>query len=282
MQDLFDRMDPSVMTAAARIARTEKRPFALGVNGDRISGESLHYIKRALSDMAYPKTPATGVGADEQRAVRELLDEYLIHLDYKNPEYGIARQLFAKNSVPVNQATVLNEMQSVLDKPTGGERVSPFLGVLGRGKDALLKRSTGSPRYKELSDVLDPQQMAAVDRLRSEMQRDAELARLSHEGVAPAMETLRVGELKNIRAPSLIDAKVSMLNTLLNRMEGTGGAAVEGALARMMLPKSSGGNPTKLGALMQAYRQNPQGWAGPFVKRVAPPLTASSFGDQSD
>ena len=61
------------------------------------------------------------------------------------PGYQQAQQVFAAASPPVNQAKVLGAMQQVLTQPLGvGERAGPFMTALGRGENALLKKSTGA------------------------------------------------------------------------------------------------------------------------------------------
>ena len=79
LQDLFSRMPKSVFADAAEIARGQGRTFTLGKN---VSGESLHYIKRALADIVYAPPTRSKIGADLQRTYGEVLEKYLslIHI----------------------------------------------------------------------------------------------------------------------------------------------------------------------------------------------------------
>ena len=184
LKNLFDRMPQGTLNDAMQIAKIEDKPFALtkvkgkpiSVNvGDSLTGQQMHYIKRALADKAYGSEAATGLGADAQRAVKGLLNDYVTAFETNIPVYGEARRTFADLSAPVNQAQVLKEMVSILEKPGGGERITPFLNVLGRGETAMLKRAggRGAPRYTALEEALSPEQIGVVRNVAKELETNA-------------------------------------------------------------------------------------------------------------
>lgn len=173
---LFKRMPQGTLKKAADIARMEGKQFTVqGANDARlISGENLHYIKRALSDIANQPAATSGIGRDTQSAARGVLEDFIGAFENRVPVYETARKTFSAQSAPVNQAKVLQAMQDVLSGQGGAERVTPFMNVLGRGEQALLKRSTGFPRYDDIGQVLAPEQMRAVKRVESELLRELE------------------------------------------------------------------------------------------------------------
>ena len=147
-------------------------------------------------------------------------------IDVKNdiikavPGYEIAQQTFAAMSPPVNQARVLGAMQDVLTQPLGvGERAAPFMTALGRGEQALLKKSTGFARYSELSDVLTPSQMQVVGEIKSDLMRDANIAKQAKVGVE-AMKTILETNKSKFRAPGFMSVKVTLANEMLSVLEG--------------------------------------------------------------
>jgi hypothetical protein len=239
MMDIFERMPKGTLEAAANIARMDGRPFVIGkytpaqqvpsglldssgnpilvnvpAQYPKITGESLHYIKRALSDISNAVDPAKGIGRDSQNSARGVLSDFLSDLENRVlPVYGSARTTFAAKSAPVNQSKVLSEMQNVLAKETGGERVQPFLNVLGRGEQALLKRSTGFPRYEsgDLANVLTQNQMGTVNRVAGELRRDAELGRRATEGSESAQEILKKNML-GFQLPNVLQKEVTVTN----------------------------------------------------------------------
>ena len=237
------RMPEGTLASAANIAKMEGRPFIMGKttapvmqptgvldaagnpvmreipgNTAELTGESMHYIRRALSDIAYG-SPATGVGRDAQMAARNLLDDYLKVFESKVPEYGQARAIFSDLSVPVNQAQVLKEMASVLEKPGGGERVGPFLNVLGRGETAMLKRAggKGAPRYEALSEVLTPDQLKAVRTVADQLAAEASIGKQISAGQELATKLLK-DELPNYRLPNIFNVIATTANKVLDTL----------------------------------------------------------------
>lgn len=241
---LISRMPEGTLAAAANIAKMEGRPFVLGKTtpgkmvempgqfdvagrpvmiqqaGEtaEITGESLHYLKRALSDIAYG-SPTTQVGRDTQLAARTLLGEYTKVFETKVPEYGQARQIFSNLSAPVNQAQVLREMVSVLEKPGGGERIGPFLNILGRGEQAMLKRAggRGAPRFESLSEVLTPEQLAKVKEVAKQLETEAALGSQISQGQQRASDLIK-DELANHRIPNPLNSLVAVANRVLEML----------------------------------------------------------------
>lgn len=244
LASVIARMPDGTLAQAANIAKMEGRPFIMGkttparmvetgvldatgkpvmreVPGEtaNITGESLHYIKRALSDIAYGPTATTGAGRDTQLAARSLLDDYVKVFETKVPEYGQARSTFSALSAPVNQAQVLKEMVLVLEKPGGGERIGPFLNVLGRGEQALLKRAggRGGARFEALTEVLTPEQLAKVKDVARQLETEAAVGLQISQGQQRATELLKE-ELPNYRLPNIFNVLATTANKVLDTL----------------------------------------------------------------
>lgn len=241
---VISRMPDGTLAKAAEIAKMENRPFIMGkagagtpiATGDvdmfgkpimitpgakagNMTGETMHYIKRALGDVAYGPTATTGIGQDAQRAARTLLDDYVKVFETKVPEYGQARQIFSDMSAPVNQAQVLKEMVSVLEKPGGGERIGPFLNTLGRGEEAMLKRAggRGGPRFEALNEVLTPDQLKVVKEVAKELETQASVGKQISQGQQRATELLK-DELPNYRLPNVFNVIATTANKFLDTL----------------------------------------------------------------
>jgi hypothetical protein len=148
-----------------------------------------------------------------------LLDDYLKVFESKVPEYGQARAIFSDLSAPVNQAQVLKEMASVLEKPGGGERVGPFLNVLGRGEEAMLKRAggKGAPRYEALSEVLTPDQLKAVRTVADQLAAEQSIGKQISAGQELATKLLK-DELPNLRVPNIFNVFITTANKFLETL----------------------------------------------------------------
>ena len=261
LADVISRMPSGTIESAAKIAKMEGRPFIMGkttaagmeetglldaagkpimreVAGDtsKITGESLHYLKRALSDVAYGPPAAAGIGRDTQMAARGLLNDFVNVFETKIPEYGQARRTFSELSAPVNQAQVLREMVSVLEKPGGGERITPFLNVLGRGEKAMLKRAggQGAPRYESLSEVLTPEQIAKVREVAKQLETEAAIGAQITAGQQRASDLIKE-ELVNHRIPNPLNNLVAIANRLLETLGAKVGKSTVAKLAEASL-----------------------------------------------
>lgn len=242
LTSVFSRMPEGVLGKAKELAKMEGRPFIMGetkapamaptgvldargrpvmkeVPGTqaKITGESLHYIKRALSDIAYAPPSATGIGRDAQEAARGLLKDYLTVFESKVPQYAQARQTFSDLSAPINQAQVLKEMASVLEKPGGGERIGPFLNVLGRGEQAMLKRAggRGAPRFEALDEVLTPEQLTRIREVAKQLETQSAVNTQITEGQQRASDLLK-SELPHFRLPNVFNVFATTANKVLD------------------------------------------------------------------
>ena len=228
LKAIFNRLPEGTINAAKELAKREGRPFIFGENvpgaetatrvggTPQITGESLHYIKRALSDIANSQA-TKNVGIDAQRATQGVLSDYLTAVEARIPEYGQARQAFKVGSEPVNQAVVLNQMRSILSTPEGKESVKPFLNSLGKGEQALLKKATGYARYEEgdLAKVLTPQQMDTVNNIAEQLIRNSKMAEQAKAGAGMFKNV--VGEnLKGYEIPNILDPRVAVTNKTIN------------------------------------------------------------------
>jgi ferritin-like metal-binding protein YciE len=219
MSDVFKRMPKGVMAKAAEIAKMEGRDFKI-LNADdtqSITGESLHYIKRALSDKANA-SPLTGIGQDEINATKSVLGDFINVFENKVPDYGVARKLYAEGSKPVNQSKVIDAMVNTLKAPKGGERVTPFLNSLGAGENALIKRADQSPRFGGIDEILNAPQKGARDKVVSELMRDSEVNKRAIAGAGGLADIVGDKTFK-ARLPQLLDTKFAVANKVLSSIE---------------------------------------------------------------
>jgi histone H3/H4 len=295
LADVITRMPEGTLSKAAEIAKMEGRPFIMGKTAPaqmvetgvldvagkpimrkmpgqtaEITGESLHYVKRALSDIAYGQTALTGAGRDTQLAARGLLNDYVKVFETKVPEYGQARQIFSDLSAPVNQAQVLKEMVSVLEKPGGGERIGPFLNVLGRGEQAMLKRAggRGGVRFESLSEVLTPDQLVKVRDVARQLETDAAIGQQITAGQQRASDLIK-DELASYRIPNPLNTLVTAANKVLDILGTKVGSKTIQKLATASLTSKSF---DELLATLPAAERNQ------VLKAIGDPLTWTQVG----
>ena len=288
LKNILDRMPAGTLNDAIEIAKIEGKPFTLGgkkgVNiGDSLTGQQMHYIKRALGDIAYGSKPSSNLGEDAQKATRALLDEYLTAFETKIPPYGEARRIYSDLSAPVNQAQVLKEMVSVLENPRGGERIGPFLNVLGRGEQAMLKRAggRGASRYEALSEVLTPSQIKVVRQVADELKAGDEAVGQATLGQKRFIDLVKE-EVPNFRIPNVFSIFATTTNSALSRLDSRIGKKTMAELAKA---SESAQSFDELLSFLPAYERNkvlkairnPETWA-PAVKKTNQMLPESVRG----
>ena len=317
LADVISRMPSGTISSAAKIAKMEGRPFIIGKTtaagmeetglldaagkpimrevpgkASEITGESLHYLKRALSDIAYGPPAAAGIGRDTQTAARGLLNDFVNVFETKVPEYGQARRTFSELSVPVNQAQVLREMVSVLEKPGGGERIQPFLNVLGRGEKAMLKRAggQGAPRYESLSEVLTPDQIAKVREVAKQLETEAAIGTQITAGQQRASDLIKE-ELVNHRIPNPLNSLISVANKVLETLgtkvgKGTITKLAESSLSANTFDELLATLPAKERSALLKAMSDPTTWGakGAAVTRAAamPAAPTNALAPQSE
>lgn len=146
------------------------------------------------------------------RDVRELLTDAV-------PGYRAAQETFAEASKPINIMQVGQYLEGKL-KPAIETSVGERAGVFSTAvKEAptTIKRSTGESRFKNLDQILEPDQVKVVEGIRKDLAREAEFTKQAREGgkageVFPATEAARL--------PNLMSRVASVANTIVTKLQG--------------------------------------------------------------
>lgn len=197
-------------------------------------------------------TGDSALSGAEKRVVYKLKEDLMKWIENKNPLYGQARQVHANLSGPVNQAQVLGEMQNVLQKGGGGERVTPFLDAMGRGENALLKRADQSPRFGGISDVLTPDQLAVRDKIAGEMIRDKTMAEQAKAGEG-GLRNIFASDIGLPKLPSYLSVVASSTNKAITALENKISRDTMSAIVEGM---KNGANANELLAAVPASEKN--------------------------
>lgn len=217
LQSFLLRIPKDVLRQANKAAEINGEAFLVKGNlPKQLTGKQMHYIKMSLDDAITSKNNP-GITATVQRNLSELKDDMLALYEYQNPVYGKARQTYREMSRPINQAQVLKAMKQELEKPGGGERVGPFLNILGKGETALLKRSTGMPRFEQgdLDKILDPKMLETVNKISGELARDVKTKDIFSKAVTH--NAGKEAEAGMIEFPRILEQNLVIANYFLGR-----------------------------------------------------------------
>lgn len=187
-------------------------------------GSSLHMMKMAFDDLT--RNPERfGIGASEVNAISATRGKFLEWVEGKVPSYKEARGTFSAQSAPINQMQVGQFLEGKLIPALGEEssnlRAAGYASALADAPGTI-KRSTGQPRYSQLSEVMTPEQMAILDSVHDDLARikltDTQASRARSSGAS--VKTAGSGAVGEIKAPHLLTRITTIANDILNRMQG--------------------------------------------------------------
>jgi hypothetical protein len=146
----------------------------------------------------------TGVSVDETKAYELLSAKRDLGqwLSQASPEWAQANRFFAKQSKPVRQMEVGQEMKKRL-----GQSEEAFLEATGgvKAQEAMIRGATGRPNTN-LTDVFNLGQMSKIAGLRNEAQITQEVGKLRN------MARASLGEEKAFQLPNLLNVWVAVAN----------------------------------------------------------------------
>lgn len=238
--------NPYYKKAVAEAADLIQADAQKGITFDTNPTKVLQNVKFGLDKML-GRTGDTALSGAEQRVVLQVKNDLLAWMNEKNPLFKQANEIYAGMSQPVNQSKVLTAMTGKLQTPVGAESRSAFLNTMGTGEDALLKRSTGVPRYVsgDIQAITTPRQYGVVQDVAGQLQRDANLLmqRSSEGSRAAVVDAIKQGGLLQ-RLPNFLWRPAMVANKGIQEAEIRVNAAMMRRLDEAMR------SPTKLADLL--------------------------------
>jgi len=220
------RADPKLMVLADDPYIKQAMPDAArlsasqGVTFDSNPTRYIHNVKISLDKML-TKTGETALASTERAQVAKVKTQLVNWLESKVPEYGAARTTFAEKSKPINQMEVGQYLEGKLTAPLegGAERAGAFATAVKDAPGTLKRATTGEARFKELTDVLTPEQAGVVNAIRDDLNRVQTTKTQAQKGAsaAPRISQLasQIGD-----APAVLNRVVTIANTIFNRLQG--------------------------------------------------------------
>jgi hypothetical protein len=209
--------DPYIKQAMPEAARLSQ---SQGITFETNPTLYLHNVKISLDDML-SKTGDTALARGARSQVMDVRKRLLGWLESKVPEYGAARTTFAEKSKPINQMEVGQYLEGKLTAPLkgGAERAGVFATAVEDAPGTLKRATTNEARFKALTDVLTPDQMAVITAIRDDLSRVQTTKTQAQKGTAAAP---RISQLASQigDAPALLNRAVTVANTIFNRLQG--------------------------------------------------------------
>jgi len=166
------------------------------------------------------------------------------------PGYTEAQAKFSEMSKPVNQMQVGQYLEGKLIpalSEDAKQKATVYSGAL-RDAPGTIKRATGSPRFQELSQVLDENQLAAVNSVRDDLARGARFTDLARAGAKAAPDA--AGPVGNHKLTGMFSREVTIANAIIGRLEGKINKTLAAEIAVEML------NPPKVADSLEKAAAN--------------------------
>lgn len=191
VQQLMQR--PSIQSAIAQ-AKVLAKEKGIDITNPAGSVNGLMYVDQALGDQI--GAAARAGNSQLAGALKSTQDELRAFLDQAAPAYGEARRQFQAMSRPINQMAIGQELAEKalppLDALANGSlarvNANSYANAL-RNADATAARATGL-RSAKMADVLDPDQLRAVQNVGQDMARYAAAQDLARVPGSPTAQYL--------------------------------------------------------------------------------------------
>jgi len=201
-----------------------------GINPKQNLTEFLHDVKLGL-DKLLAKDAKNPLASSEKRLVGEVKDNLMEWMGKKNPLYTKAREEWQKNSNPINRMEVGLEFKNAL---IGGankqEKANLFVNAMNNAAKTL-KKSTGINRYKKLGDILPEEDVAKLNRIKSELRTEAQRKEMAG-GATPLLQKLN-GEFV-LSLPHILSRPIVIANHVLKGLGKDHTAAYKSLLRDLM------------------------------------------------
>ena len=248
------KADPKLLALSENPYFKEALPDAVrlaeanGVNPKGQLTHFLHYVKISL-DKQLNKTGDAALDTTEKAAVTRLQKDLIGWMGETNPSYEAARAAFAQASKPINQMKIGQYLEDKLIPALSEEtkqRAASYANAL-REAPQTIKRATGSPRFDDLSKVMEPGQMQTLTGVQQDLARDATMQGLASKGMKAAQE--RIGNVTPEAPPTgMFSPILSVTRGAYNRLTGKASDKIMDDLAILMQ------NPKQLAKVMEGSK----------------------------
>ena len=234
--------DPYIKQAMPEAARLSQ---SQGITFETNPTLYLHNVKISLDDML-SKTGDTALARGARSQVMDVRKRLLSWLESKVPEYGAARTTFAEKSKPINQMEVGQYLEGKLTAPLKGgtERAGVFATAVEDAPGTLKRATTNEARFKALTDVLTPDQMAVITAIRDDLSRVQTAKTQARLGASASPDAQRLASAagEGLRTPPLLNRVATVASDIMSRLKGKIDRKLAIQLATEMLDPEAAAN----------------------------------------
>ena len=226
--------------------------------------EGLHQMKLALDDAIAAAGSGSAAEVNKAMSIKMARDRLTSFIQRMSPDYAEARGTYAAMSKPLNQMDIVDEVlkrgaSSTADL-AGNVRLMPNAMANAMKDEArLVGQATGGRMKTTLADMLEPDQLAKLKAVSSEVDKVGAVARAGNgPGSATAQRLASQNVLRQTLGPTGLPqswAESTLLNTAMRPVQfaynGIAEPRIQQVITELLL------DPSKAAAAMKAAKVNP-------------------------
>jgi hypothetical protein len=189
----------------------------------------LHTVQMALKDMM--GEAEGGIKGYKAKSIGEVRKQLVNWMENNSEKYAAVKQQFIKDSTPINEMKIGQDLQSSLRGELGvGERAGAFDTAV-ENAPSTIKKATGSPIFKTLEQAIGADNTAIVMGVQKDLAQEALALRRAKEGAGKGLNVPSVQE--SIR-PGL-NAIADLAERVYRKLAGHVSQKVARAIAEEMI-----------------------------------------------
>lgn len=152
----------------------------------------LHTVQMALKDMM--GEAEGGIAGFKAKSIGEVRKQLVNWMENNSEKYAAVKQQFIKDSTPINEMKIGQDLQSSLRGELGvSERAGAFDTAV-ENAPGTIKKATGSPIFKTLEQAIGPDNTAIVMGVQKDLAQEALALRRAKEGAGKGLNVPSVQE----------------------------------------------------------------------------------------
>ena len=180
------------------------------------------------------------LGSQDNKFISGQLKDVKDALSNALPGYNEAQAKFKEMSKPVNTMQIGQQLESALTSPLneGQTRPAAFASAVANAPTTI-KKATGDARFATLSDALETGDTLKVSQVLQDLARTQDFKNLVAKGSEQVKD---LGKAAIPRAPSFFSASITLINKVMDALEGRINKKVATELADAMMRPETAAN----------------------------------------
>lgn len=260
--DMASDVTKDVLSSLRNKLDPTKRPDLVSPNGV-IDSRNLYTIRKEIADdisrfAEVSKTSDKRNLARLETGLKKTIDDAIEQAGGTSWKNYLSK--YKEYSEKINVMKIGQYLENKLQTPIGDkERVGAFAAAV---KDAptTIQRAAGGPRYENLSDILSPEQVGAINAVYADLQRASKAGTLARKARVAGL-----GEAEFVSPPAVFNQTMTIVNKLFSKVKGNALTKIDAEMAQLLA------NPDQFVKFMEAIpKERAKGMMAVLFPRMSP------------